>query len=266
MNKKPWLIVALATLQILVPIFGVLLGSFFENITPYQYVKTYTQVHSALDIFEYFFLFPIAGVSIFIMKRWSFPFFVGAMIWVNVSNIQSWATGYREDWSIPILIAITLLNLTIVTYFLLPAIRRFYFKKQLRWWESKPRFRVEIPGLLEYKKLDHKCVIRDLSESGAFIESDMDISSGEQICLQVSVLNNRFPISGIIIHKRTSPVLGYGIEFNINRKEKRVVNNLIKALQFLGCNISRPEDPFLDDFLEWINGFKKKMGSTPKKS
>ena len=264
MNRKPWPIVILAFFQIIAPVFGILLSSYLDNMSPYRYFKIYINVKPAWDIFEFFFLFPIAGFAILIMKRWSFPFFIVAMIWSIISNLKIWMSDYSENWGVWIIVLITVVNLAVVTYFLLPAVRRFYFNKQLRWWESKPRFKVEIVGIIEYKDLTHKCMIRDLSEGGAFIESDIDVSDKDQVNLQVSVLNKRFPINGIVVHKRASAPIGYGIEFKLNKEEKNIVTNLVRALQLLGCNVSRIEEPMLESFLSWLNGLKSGKGIVPK--
>ena len=153
MNRKPWPIVILGLMQIIVPIFGVLLSAYLYNMTPFRYLRVYFEIMPAVKIFEFLFLFPIAGIAILAMRRWSYPFFIIAMLWATYSNIQTSVLDYQSNWGVVYIIGITLVNFAVVTYFLLPSVRRFYFDERVRWWESKPRFKVEIMGVIEYDGL-----------------------------------------------------------------------------------------------------------------
>lgn len=171
MNRRPWPVIVLAILQLFAPIVGLLITAALEGVEPLRFTKSFIYAKSWWELSIIFALLPIAGISIYLMKKWSYPVFLVVMIWTIYQNTKIWFSYYQQTMSIWIFVGIMFLNILAVTYYLLPAVRSIYFNNRIRWWESKPRFKVEIPGVIDYKNLTHPCLIRDISIGGAFIES-----------------------------------------------------------------------------------------------
>src|SRR5690606_37834368 len=123
---------------------------------------------SYLHLFEYFCLFPIAGIAILSVKRWSIPIFLVVEIWVIISNFSYFQKLFQTQHYLllGILITFVMLNTATVLYLLLSTMRQFYFDPTLRWWRAKPRYQKRIECAVNGLK---NFWILNISITGVFI-------------------------------------------------------------------------------------------------
>lgn len=58
-----------------------------------------------------------------------------------------------------------------ITYFINPRIRHVYFDPKLRWWRVKTRYETHVPFMLSHDSIWHYPILRNISESGCFVET-----------------------------------------------------------------------------------------------
>ncbi len=246
--------ILLALIQILMPAFSLILNAALIPVSPWLYLQAFWEVRTSTEILLFFVPFPLAGLAILAMKSWSYPVFLAVLLWSMGSNFWLWWRGEALTNSIFVLLFITLVNLIFVTYYLLPAVRRVYFDRRIRWWENQPRFSVSFPGQVETAKYSLPCKIRDLSEGGVFFESTADLRQGESLTLTFDIAGQKFSFPGQILHCRTSAdeTKGFGVKLNLSREERHQIRDLIFALRLLGFQIKNAGDDFLTSFRFWL--------------
>jgi hypothetical protein len=190
-------------------------------------------------------IMPMAGVAIYLMKIWSYPFFLGVMGWTFYGNYQTWKT-YPQSLNIGWLTAIYAVNLVTVAYFLLPTVRQVYFNSKYRWWESKPRYRVRVRAWMRSSQSMRQSVrIDNLSEGGAFVRTPISFSPGEKVDLQFKVFRSTIVLPAEIVHKNTGGRPGYGVRFLHTSETHRRLKQVTRGLALLGAQ------PKLNSRLQW---------------
>ncbi|MBY0369130.1 PilZ domain-containing protein [bacterium] len=103
-------------------------------------------------------------------------------------------------------------------YFINPRIRSLYFDPKLCWWKPKPRYETHLPLMVHDGKSWHYPILRNVSESGCFIEMAHPMPMGAQVHLAIPL---PIPLSVPVIHTEalvrwssTNPLrCGMGVEF-----------------------------------------------------
>lgn len=264
MQQRPWPLVVLAVFQLLTPLFNILFNAWFLHVSP-QIVTLWLFQRPTLEIFEALALMPIAGISIYLMKRWSYIVFFIALIWSTLGNLRYWdyAINTLPHLSLIMMMA---LNLGLVTYFLLPAVRITYFNPKVRWWESKPRYPLQLPikiskqtpsGTPEHGPhypWQFQGTVQNISESGIFLQYKEGLALNETIRIGFDILGQWFEVSGVVVHQRrvNTGDLCYGIQFLHNSETARRFGGLAKALKFLGFQSPATAQSRLRLFTDWL--------------
>lgn len=256
MEHKPWPLLILAFIHFIEPVTKISFYSIYFNINPLDAVLNVYHSETALHAFEFFFLFPIAGFAIFSVKKWSYPVFILAELWVLMINVPYLTELYQTN-QIPLMgffILFGLLNLAIVSYLLLPAVRVAYLDPRIRWWEAKPRYSVNIDCRVNNKSLG---TIKNISTSGVFITTDnnLEIDSDAVITFNFSAPSMEFNIKSkvLVLHKFSIyNIEGYGARFvDLTKENKHLVKSMIKYLEKSNTK-RRPERRSYTDLIQWM--------------
>jgi uncharacterized membrane protein len=141
MKHKPLIFILIAAFHIIEPLIKV---AYFKITTPFStstIISNIAQISTAREIFEFWFLFPLAGLALMGVKKWSYPVFVGAQIY----SIYSHLTYEQYTWpyvsQVPFVSSLVLLfiNTMVIIYFALPDVRKPFFDRSVRWWETRTR-------------------------------------------------------------------------------------------------------------------------------
>jgi hypothetical protein len=261
MKNKPWPILILALIHLFMPIFNLLLNSTLIQSGPIEYAKLFVDIKSWYEIFDFFLLYPIVGISIFLMKKWSYLFFLLATLWTFSMNSYLWLTGNTPPipfWLFPL---VSLINVAFATYFLLPAVRRLYFDQRLKWWESKPRFEIQIPANIK-SSLDTPITICDLSEGGAFVKTTEIIQLSEEAFFEFTYEGYNCSIPFEVVHQKEMQAneYGLGLKFLHNNDSFKQIRSMLKQLKIAGTPMTRMPDPLFLSFKVWFK--KVKDGTT----
>lgn len=227
MQYRPLPLIILGLLHVLEP-----LGKYF-------YYKTFLADLSSgfmqnifnlsfFEAFSWFALFPIAGLAILAVKNWSLPVFLAIEAYVVVSNMPLFTVMFKRGFYLElfIFISFTILNVLVVTFLLVPAIRIYYTDPKLRWWEAFPRYSIDLKAILEGLG---ETIIHDISKSGIFVDAQEGIKEGDLIPIKFSYHDQEYNLEGkVVAFFKKGEIDGMGIQFyELDRKSKRKLRQLI---------------------------------------
>jgi hypothetical protein len=250
-------LVLLALFQILSPLSSVAVNCGLLGVGPTDYLAAlFTQPW--LQIFDFLFLMPVAGIAIYAMKRWSYPVFLAALAWSGYANFTQYAT---HPTMIPVgaLIFVYAVNLSLVAYFLIPAVRATYMDPGVRWWEAKPRYFADIAAQYQ-PAVDGPWVdarIGNLSETGIYLEIARPTIPvphvNDSIRLRFQILGQDFFVTGQIIYISTSRTLwSCGMRLEHSRATRADFGRLTRALESLLVPREPQRIPHLRGLNSWI--------------
>ena len=216
----------------------------------------------------YFLLPLISGYSIYAVKNWSFPVFLGSFTYYIYQTYMV-GTFPVVVVDLGLMTASLLINLILVAYFLLPTVRAAYFDPSVRWWEAKYRYKIEMDAEVTSNDKKFTGKLSDISESGVFVTTDglIDISSRLDITFKYHTMG--FLMHGRIVREQKNEAneseYGYGIEFSeIPRENQRRLNKLIRALELLEFPRRPKRRDWKKDCLGWVlRLFTSGRGVTP---
>ena len=174
MKNRPLLFSIIAILHILEPLIKIL---FFKATTGFSFVSIFDNIanmEGIKNIIEFWFLFPIAGFALIGVKKWSYPLFVSIQAYSIIMHLtyEKFTWPYSSDtphWSS---LGILFFNVAIMIYFALPDVRKPFFDKTMRWWQTKTRYGQRLPCTVYFNNPNdlEDCVIHNISQSGAFLD------------------------------------------------------------------------------------------------
>jgi len=236
MKKKPLVFIVLGVLHLIEPIFKML---YFKMSTGFDWPTVVTNimaVRGAEDIFHFWFLFPIAGLALLSVKKWSYPLFVG----IQAYSIYIHLTYEKFSWpylsEAPFLGSLILLgaNVFMIIYFALPHVRKPFFDKDVRWWEHHRRFNIPFPctfSIINPNKLEDAYVL-NISLSGAFINHMGIVEDEQHMMVNLSFEDVHISIKAEKVSSHAfGGSMGMGVKFIYESYWDRIkMKRLIKAI------------------------------------
>jgi hypothetical protein len=234
----------LALLNFLCPVGNVLLSAHLEHITFLQYVRTGT----FSDLFAVLLAPWIGAFAIFSVKKWSYPVFMTVMVYQAASLFYQ-AHSFPNILDLKLVFLITFLNVGFASYFLNSRVRTVYYDQRLKWWESQPRYEVQIPCSLNVGDgKSENASILNISVGGVFLKSPYALSVGSEVCLAFESLGIAVSTTGKVLYFRNE---GYGINFIPNAQSLDQIKALIKLLKHQGASPIQGRFSKIEDFRNW---------------
>jgi hypothetical protein len=253
MEYRPWPLVLLAVFHLSEPLAKVSFYSLFYGYNFLDIISYEVRNNNFLHIFEFFFLFPLAGLALYKVKKWSFPVFIIIEIWVFVAN---WAyfghlLATKQYVMLTCLIVFGVLNLLVVGYLLLPAVRIAYTDPRMRWWEAAPRYSIDIPCRVND---EFDATILNISRTGAFFALDSDLTLDKKTPLHFEHSGESFSCKGKVVHRfALSGRNGYGYEFGkLDSSSRKTLRSLLKKFDEQGIPRRPKKRSELAAFKEWL--------------
>ncbi len=243
MKRRPWPITILAIFHLAYALFFITFTSGLGKWSP-------------LLITQMFFLFPLAGLSIYLVKRWSYFLFVICWIAILYINYLKWL---EEPYFLILVFIIfkSILGLVTVTYFLIPNVRAVYFNPRFRWWENAPRFRYEIP--CKINKIDG--LVLDISRGGAFVFCSDKVGLENVSELELNLEGRKTIIRGRVVHHGVGRKNCMGIQF-VGKNAH--LNTFLNKLNKTGMKNSRSDEGWRNSLKSWCYTlFKTGKGLVP---
>ena len=272
MVRKPWPIIVLTALLILVPISNIITTYIISK----HNVSFSHYLYSLFALKEnYFALFNLivpsllAAFATYSVKKWSYIILGVCAFWITGIALFNVYKYYGALNGLQILFAVVLpiiFSFAITLYFLVPAVKTTYFDPKIRWWEAKPRYIIEFETQVKQGEEEVTGKITNISEGGSFIQfEEKELELESDINLKFSYNDKEYETEAKIVFGRND-IKGYGVQFiNLDRDKKKLLKSLIKEIKNSGADLSRPLPMWNDDLKKWaINLFKTGDGITPK--
>jgi hypothetical protein len=252
MEKKPWPIIILATLHICEPIFKIVFYSWYWH-RPLFYFLALSSLKSPYAIFMTFGAFPLAGLSILAVKRWSLPVFILIEVLTLIEHLRTVA-----QLSPLIVVGACALNIIVVSYFLIPAVRLMYIDPKLRWWEAQARYYVNWPATIEQEGRVLDAVIKGISRGGVFFqETVQELNTQGKLLVNFKYSKYAFSIRGAVAHSSCNEGrYQYGIKFEpLFPHVRKQVKAVLRELEKLGIDRRPRRESVLRSLINWLRGF-----------
>lgn len=257
MEKKPWPIIILAMIHFMEPIAKIFFYSWLWSQSPTIFFEPWT-ADTAYFRALFFFGFPVAGFAIYMVKNWSLPVFMGVQALTLIGHIQNYSRS-PESFPIYLVAGVTFLNCLVVLYFLVPAVRAAYTDPRLRWWETKPRYRVDWDCSISLNGKSYKSTILNISEGGMFL----DISSAQEFDLyQMGELHftyekyNMSLTGQLVHHTQLDNGNTYGVRFaGLSTDKKKMVKSCIQTIEDQGFERRPKRETNWASFSTWAKTF-----------
>lgn len=258
MKRKPWPIIILGFLHIVAPFTSLLFNAIAIGL-PLHLFFVWVKTWSTLELIMTFGALPLAGIAILAVKEWSYPVFLVAYGWTIGHSLYTWIDTPQTN-TVPFLLLILFSNLMAVRYFLLKEVRAPYQDPRLRWWESKPRYKLSVPMSLSPNKsvgLVQQGVITDISAGGCFITLSKSPPMHEPVRIAFEWSGAKYNFNAIVRHHRqfthTANQWGVGIQFyELSKNDNKILQKFISSLKRAGHLESRAISSASEDFSQWI--------------
>lgn len=230
----------LGTLLLMEPIIKIL---YFKYNTGFGFdivLSTVLSLDDPLKIFEFWFLFPIAGFALFRQSAYSLFVFCGVYFY----SMYIYFTYEKFSWpyvqETPHLSAnlLLLFNSVLLIYFLMPEnLKPFSNKTKLAFRKSQ-RMSTMFDSILKYDKENFAATIVNISSSGVMISLDKELEENRymELIIGSSAIKCMFVRE---INSEKDKTYNYGLKFVFrDRDEKRYLKDYISSLNMKGRGLS----------------------------
>ena len=263
-KSKPLPILILAAAHLVAPIPNVIYACSVQGTSFFTYVQIFFEDALYLEFFNAFFLFPLAALAIFSVRKWSYLVYLACMIFSAYMGYKG-RVEYPNFFSLGLLTFGYFLTVITVAYFLLPEVRLAYLDPQQRWWEVQPRYRVSVPAKVASLSSANKttgdlewinCTVLDLSLGGAFILPEKNLIVKDSIRLKMPMLHQEFEVAGCVAHFSKKELEGYGIQFALSKEydplKFQVLDAYIHMLRKTGVASRSNSSEMINEFKNWL--------------
>jgi Tfp pilus assembly protein PilZ len=144
-----------------------------------------------------------------------------------------------------LLLIIIVVDLLVVSYFVVPSVQKVYFDPRLRWWEAAPRYHFDQEGQVN----GSQAYLKNLGQGGLFMTTGPDLSEGDRADIFWSFEGQEVRIPGKVVYKSLNPNFpGYGVKFDPHPEGEKKVAQVIATLHRRGKIVAErlpgPEDSF----------------------
>ncbi len=242
MPRRPLIISIIVICYVLSPVSSILLGSIINRIPIFGVHNIFTRL-PITDILILF-VYPISAAAIYSIKKWGWYLFLACSLILISYNIFVYNLSPR--YSFLILIVLNVILAIVAGIFFRKHIIAPYFNPRLRWWETEPRYKIEIHAEIISGKNALTGEILDISNSGFFMSLDQNLTVGRIYKFNLKCLKCSVEVNGKVMRKasRKEELNGYGVMFvKLTDAEKMGINALIKDLEKGGArDFSREGD------------------------
>ncbi len=221
-KKRPLGYTVLSVLFLLEPLIKIIHLKIVTGFSISLLLNTILGWKNIFQVGEYFLLFPLAGVALFKIRRFSYIFLVLIQIYglLKILTFEPYSWPYFTKEPILLIWGFVVVNLFVLLYLLHPQNRKPFFDATIRWWESKTRYMVDFPckchgikdnGEVGTEAFDTK--VLNISQSGAFIKGD-HYKKGDKVQVGFQLLAKDYLFTGTVMSVHPfHDSMGMGIQF-----------------------------------------------------
>jgi PilZ domain len=264
MKKRPIQILILAWIQFLDPVANILINAIYFHVSPLVIMHAAWVNSGWFGRLTFFFLGPVLGVALFAIKRWSFVIAAICASLVFGQNAWNWY-GHWNQVSMPLLVVTCVLQFLLFGYLFLPKVRSAYFDRRVRWWEHKPRYRVDASCTVVKGDSDFKSGVFNISESGMFLITRRVLKTGDVISIKPNWVEGAVPIPALVVHcAALEGNKGAGVQFNHTPESMKQMKDYLRQLKKEGAPSSVEARDYLKETKEFATNAIKGKGLVPE--
>lgn len=236
-DRKPKTFYLLATLLLLEPIFKIIFMKFSTDFSFEIVLRTVFSMEGVVSNFEFWVMFPLAGIALITERPWSFLVFIAVQVYCIFSHL------YYVEFTWPHVSAsphvsssfLMFVNTAVILYFLVPENLRPYWNKSQMLWRDTSRYSTELQTYFTFGTEKIHTIITNISGSGAYFKSSEKIHIGREIDLSFILNGQVYNFRACV--KRTHPtetpeVFGYGVSFiDLAQEEKDFLKGYVDKLE-----------------------------------
>lgn len=248
MRQKPWPIIVLAFFHALSPVGNSIFNALKYKINFWELWQFWWEQLPYYLLFSYFIVPIIAGLFIYLCKRWSFYAYLFCILLLVISSI----IGLRTDLSfmnISMFILFLVIDVLLVAYFMAPSVKSIYLDPKLRWWEAAPRYAVELD--VEFNESDFGQV-SNVSVGGMFLRTETFLPDNQIVTFNWNYLGIEYLVEGQIVHHQLSGTHGYGVKFAHTLQSEKSIKSFVEQLASEGRLIHNRSAYPEKTFLNWL--------------
>jgi len=261
MKRKPWPIIVLSLMHVLAPIGNIVFNSHRAG-RSYSQTWDYWYYNLPKSLFlAYVVLPPVAGVLIYICRRWSYYSYVVCLGLIFLANVYGFWTGM--NWvNFLALLAVLVVDVLAVAYFVVPSVRKVYFDPRMRWWETAPRYTFDVQADVN----GVSGLIKNISEGGVLLETSSGCTEGNAVDVEWSYQGTQYSVSGQVVYRKPLPNgIGCGVRFEHTPQTEKLMKTLIASLHKQGKMVPDRLPGPEDSFGAWLKKlFSTREGLFPK--
>lgn len=212
MKNKPFIFTVLSILCLIEPVIKVL---YFKAITQFDFFVILANLqarNSFMEVFDFWLVFPIAGLLIVKLRKWTYFAFMSVLAYVvyGILTYEKYTWPYNSDKPFMYNYVVAFAAMAVFVYFLFPQARQPFFDRRVRWWEPKTRYNVQFACKLHSQSLTFTSQILNISETGAFLQDSSYLKMGDRLQMEFHFLGQLIEVPIEVVHKAGS---GYGVKF-----------------------------------------------------
>ena len=257
MRKKPWPIIILGFLHITAPLFNIFLGGMRRG---FSFSETLQKAFDfeVLWYNSFSLVLPfIAGLAILACKKWSFFVYLASMLSLFLLNISTLLNNQVEIGALSFL-TLFFGNLLVVTYFLIPAVRKIYFNRQLRWWENQTRYHADYSCecFTSDESKSSSAHVKNISVDGLYLLSEKKLVSKLNLKIKIKFDEEQTEVRGeAILHNVQSG--GFGFKIDHTNESRKTFKNIIAKLESEGKRATNLPNIQEDTLTYWVSTLLK---------
>jgi hypothetical protein len=262
MKRKPWILIVLAILHFIAPFGTMALNAHWAGRDFFYHLELFFQPFNFIHEWPHLILPWVAAAAIWSCRKWSFYLYIICILglcFVSFNNYYQGNTAINPTR----LSALYIFNLVVVAYFLLPAVRKVYFDPRMRWWETSPRYFINVDSQFFTSTVQGTGFIENISESGLLIKSENLPADKELISVDFKFDETGLSLKGRVIHHQHLNNMGFGIKFIHDLSTKRKLKSLIQVLNKKGLLDPKRMPGQEDRFTAWISDLLHGKGIIP---
>lgn len=192
-------------------------------------------IESPLKVFEFWFLFPLAGLALVRTAWWSLFVFAGVHLYSVVAHFsyEEFSWPYVQESPHISSYLLLIFNTAIGLYFVIPENRRPFTRKTKEMFRSSERFDIELPVRVLADSKYFEGVMSDISDTGALIRC-RETFSGNRIEVQLEVDGEPRGFDAQVVREveMSNGMKGVGVRFDFDsRSKKRQARKLVEKVQ-----------------------------------
>ena len=181
---------------------------------------------------------PIAALSVFCIKPWSFTLFSSTLAFTGLRYAEAWQLDHHLLHP-ALMIMLLALDALAVAYFLLPEVHRAAPIPKTCWWDTSPRFELRLSATVVKNLRKSRASVANISKGGAFIRTSEDLDANDRIELKFAVLTQDFHLRAEVMYALKGASSGYGVRFEHTSDTLEKIRRLCYCLEVLDAKKER---------------------------